>query len=422
MRLYLALALCLCCAIDFADAASLRICVSTLPLMGHINPLKGIIAELISRKISVTVAAFSTVATTNGFKPVTEVFPQGTQFIPLGAVDSDFDPYAETETVAKLHRTMYTRLSNVGRGFDVWLVDAHALGAIAAAEDLKHPLVLFSSTLPSEFMHAAHVFKLDNIVKEWPVIINTAKNFDIQKGERKMMYGDFPPNWEFVGYTGSLEASMKANPIEESLQTFLTAAEAKKEPVIYISLGTVKKIDMRDVDALMVALSSKTVVWSLPKENQAKLNVTVPSRFYIREWLPQAALLSHSAVKLFISHCGMNSAHETMLAGKPSICIPQSGEQIAVAQRFLTLKLGHFFSPTHFNNTELATQVRNAVNDIHSRYDDVAAKMAELGVEVRESGGAKRAADVIIEAVKNRTKIFGVPEMQPAAAINTAAF
>ena len=39
------------------------------------------------------------------------------------------------------------------------------------------------------------------------------------------MYGDFPPNWEFVGYTGSLEASIKAHVIDEDLQKFLTDAE-----------------------------------------------------------------------------------------------------------------------------------------------------------------------------------------------------
>jgi len=172
----------------------------------------------------------------------------------------------------------------------------------------------------------------------------------------------------------------------------------------------------------MVGLSSKTVVWSLPEAHQKRLNVTIPSKFHIRAWLPQAALLSHSAVKLFISHCGMNSAHESMLAGKPAVCIPQSGEQIAVAQRLLTMKLSHFFAPTHFNNTELANQVRYAVSDIEMRYEDVSAGMALLGQAVRDGGGSKRAADIIVEAVKNRTKIFGVPEMQPAAMPNTAAF
>ena len=83
----------LCLIVSSGEAASMRICVSALPLMGHINPLKGytkilhlmnspnsndrapwkgIIAELLSRDISVTVAAFSSVAVHDGFKPVAE--------------------------------------------------------------------------------------------------------------------------------------------------------------------------------------------------------------------------------------------------------------------------------------------------------------------------------------------------------------
>jgi len=41
--------------------------------------------------------------------------------------------------------------------------------------------------------------------------------------------------------------------------------KAKKEPVIYISLGTVKKIDMKDVDALMEGVEPQTPSWHYTK-------------------------------------------------------------------------------------------------------------------------------------------------------------
>ncbi|KAI8054419.1 hypothetical protein BDF22DRAFT_742345 [Syncephalis plumigaleata] len=48
---------------------------------------------------------------------------------------------------------------------------------------------------------------------------------------------------------------------------------------------------------------------------------------------PQRATLEHPSVKAFISHCGLTSIHETMLAGKPALCIPAFGDQPMNAYR-----------------------------------------------------------------------------------------
>ncbi|RKP24227.1 hypothetical protein SYNPS1DRAFT_30007 [Syncephalis pseudoplumigaleata] len=55
---------------------------------------------------------------------------------------------------------------------------------------------------------------------------------------------------------------------------------------------------------------------------------------------PQRALLEHPSVRAFISHCGLTSLHETMLAGKPAVCIPGFGDQPMNAYRLEYLGAG----------------------------------------------------------------------------------
>jgi len=184
-----------------------------------------------------------------------QVLPKGVKFISLGKLDKEFDPYSDQETVAKMHRSMYSRLTTIGSGFDVWFVDAHALGAVAAAEDVKASLVFMSTTLPSEFMHAAYVFKLDKAVRKWPVIVNTARDFDDNEGHLKM-YGAYPDTFRFVGSVFNITRTIEANALDTELQAYLDAAEKAGEPVVYVSLGTVKKIDMRDVNSLLAVRPS----------------------------------------------------------------------------------------------------------------------------------------------------------------------
>ena len=48
--------------------------------------------------------------------------------------------------------------------YDVWVVDGHALGALAAAEDTGVHLVILCSSMPSEFMHTVQKFQLETQV------------------------------------------------------------------------------------------------------------------------------------------------------------------------------------------------------------------------------------------------------------------
>ncbi|KAK1267794.1 UDP-glycosyltransferase 72B3 [Acorus gramineus] len=56
-------------------------------------------------------------------------------------------------------------------------------------------------------------------------------------------------------------------------------------------------------------------------ERTRRVGLVVPN------WVPQVEILGHTAVGVFLSHCGWNSTLESMIAGKPMIAWPLYSEQ-----------------------------------------------------------------------------------------------
>jgi UDP:flavonoid glycosyltransferase YjiC (YdhE family) len=50
--------------------------------------------------------------------------------------------------------------------------------------------------------------------------------------------------------------------------------------------------------------------------------IDVPERIRVEEWVPQQAMLNHSAVSGYVGHCGTGGTPQTLAFGKPVVCIP----------------------------------------------------------------------------------------------------
>ncbi|XP_049767196.1 UDP-glycosyltransferase UGT5-like [Schistocerca cancellata] len=119
--------------------------------------------------------------------------------------------------------------------------------------------------------------------------------------------------------------------LPEDLQKYLDGA---KEGVIYFSMGSnLKSADMpEERRAAFLAAFSKLrqkVLWkweddSLPNK---------PPNVMVSKWLPQADILAHKNVKLFITHGGLHSTLEALHHGVPLIAIPIFGDQSLNANR-----------------------------------------------------------------------------------------
>lgn len=123
-------------------------------------------------------------------------------------------------------------------------------------------------------------------------------------------------------------AHIKPNPkpLPADLQTFLDEA---KDGVIYMSLGAFVKSAAMPQEKLHAFLNAfgklkQRVLWKFENEKLGG----VPKNVMIKKWLPQADILAHKNVRMFITHGGMFGTTEGTYYGKPMLFIPFYGDQV----------------------------------------------------------------------------------------------
>lgn len=97
---------------------------------------------------------------------------------------------------------------------------------------------------------------------------------------------------------------------------------------------------------------------------------------------------------LFITHCGMNSVNESLYYGVPTVLFPQHSEQGLVAKRVNDLGAGIILER---NNSK---SINDAVIQVMN-YNKYKEKASELSQSFKNAGGAKKAADMILNVINS---------------------
>jgi len=75
----------------------------------------------------------------------------------------------------------------------------------------------------------------------------------------------------------------------------------------------------------------------------------------ILDWVSSPrAVLAHPNVRAFVSHCGINSVHESLAAGTPIVGIPMLADQRDMAARVADAGVGVWMDKSRFRGSELA--------------------------------------------------------------------
>ena len=174
--------------------------------------------------------------------------------------------------------------------------------------------------------------------------------------------------------------------------------EIKKtgDKLVYISMGTVNNDRMLLYKNCISALADTgyQVILSVGNLVPVEDFGTLPENISVFSHVDQIAVLQQADV--FVSHCGMNSASESLYFGVPLVMLPQTAEQSGVAERVYQLGAGIKLAKT--DEASILYAINTMLTDDTYKQNAMA-----LSESFKQCSGAKGAADKIIEVCKNRT-------------------
>ena len=103
-----------------------------------------------------------------------------------------------------------------------------------------------------------------------------------------------------------------------------------------------RNVNYETYEAVLRNLKENDLREILQNEDRVKIE----NRFVTQKWI-----LQQTSVKIFLSHCGMNSIIETLYFSKPLLCMPFNVEQFSNASTIEHLTVGKslFIPPTLFH-------------------------------------------------------------------------
>ena len=169
--------------------------------------------------------------------------------------------------------------------------------------------------------------------------------------------------------------------------------EKNRERLVYISMGTVNNnipevyknsvAAAADMDAqVLISVGALADIDSLGK---------LPENVQLKRWVDQTAVLKEADV--FLSHCGMNSASESLYFGVPLLCYPQTAEQGAVAARICRLGAGKTLASPSAEDIKAGLKLLMEEGSFRANAE-------KIGESFRRCGGARAAADKIESMIK----------------------
>ena len=224
------------------------------------------------------------------------------------------------------------------------------------------------------------VSRMPESMRDTPILVNGAFGLEYRR--------PLPPN---VTMVGPMMADTAA-PLPSDLEAWV----ANGPPVTYVNLGTVVSAWPELLRKMVagIALDGTRALWVLKPAQAALLPSPLPSGLRIVDWLPSTqALLRHPNVRVFVSHCGINSVHESIACGTPIVGIPMFADQRDMAVRVADAGVGLHLDKVTFTPEELRNAIARVMTET-SFHDRIPA----LQRAFQEAGGVRRAADVIEQA------------------------
>ena len=168
-------------------------------------------------------------------------------------------------------------------------------------------------------------------------------------------------------------------------------------PVVYANLGTIAVPSDALLATMHDAFSSQRfrVLWIAKGEHASRMPRNRSANVRVMEWGPPlSSVLHHPNVRAFVSHCGINSAYESLAAGVPIVGIPMFADQLDMAVRVADAGAGVWCDRRKMEASELRRAIHRVLDEQSFR-----ARMPSIQAAIAKTGGAKRAAELIEQQV-----------------------
>jgi zeaxanthin glucosyltransferase len=185
-------------------------------------------------------------------------------------------------------------------------------------------------------------------------------------------------------------------------------------PLIYASLGTIadpmNRLVYPKIAAACQGLPAQLVVargkWD-DEDAGREATHDLPGDPLIVDFAPQLAVLERTAV--LITHAGLNTTLEAISRGVPMVALPRSADQPGNAARIAYSGAGLCASFHHGTPQELRSVIQRVLGEESFRR-----RAKELQQAMAAAGGARRAAEIVEQALLTRRPVLRCPE-NPAA-------
>ena len=376
------------------------------PLVGHINPLVGVAAELRRRGHEVAWCGHASV--------LERVLGSDAEIVPLEEDRRFRHELERTRTTPKLGlasvrfffdevaiplaRHMLPAVEQVIRDLepDIVLSDQHAMAGALAARRLGVPL---ATSAPSAAVYASVSSAMLPQVQAW--IAERLGALEIEVGLAPTPTPAVSDRLVLVHTTASFAGYVEVESPASFVFIGSTAAgrdepapfpwaELVDRPRVLVSLGTVSGAHgRRFFDAAMEGLAESDV--QLLVADPTAEHEGVRGNALVRRWVPFLELLD-GHVDVLVGHAGGNTIHEAMLHAVPLVLAPVRDDQGVFADR--AVAVGVAVRIRYGRSTP--AQIREAVLEVLSTpsYREAAARMKR---ELAAAGGAEAAVDALEE-------------------------
>jgi UDP:flavonoid glycosyltransferase YjiC (YdhE family) len=370
-----------------------HIAFMSVPLHGHVNPMLGVVAELVARGHRVTFAtgtAFGPLVRRAGATPVgyPTTFPDaGSDWLPA----DDDGRHAVTAFTRERDAALPVLAAAYRRDRpDLVVADTVTPFAPPLVRAWRVPEVQFS---PTHVFYEGSAGDLGETPRlepaPRPCVVAMPRSLQIQPDR-------VDPRHVFVGHVAWRRDDGAWSP-------------PRSGRVALVSLGTTyngRHDVLRQCVEAFTADGGWHVVVAASGTAPDALGPARPD-VEVLPWVPQQQVLAHAAV--FVTAGGTGSVLEGLAAGVPLVVVPQGVEQHVTAARVAALGLGAVVRPVEADAAAVCAAVRAAVHTVTTD-PGIRPRLDAMRAEIAASGGASAAADVIEAHLPRPARVIEIAE------------